>query len=751
MSLLFGGLVALAPGALLAAQEPADRVALERLRDSLAGVADSIPLKRLEAATIEVAKRQRDDPMIHLRLGFIAYRLGELAGKSHWEDAAGEFEWGAELRPAWPYPWYGDGLTELALGEHSIIGVENLREALGKDYLSKAARAFAKAVEADPAFADATLDLARTALSQRVARRLDLAVSAVRSAAASPAGREPGVQLARGRVERAAGHPDSALAAFQAYLAVGGDSGIGLLEQARTLYYAHQPAAGSRAYYAGARASTAGAAGAAALYRSDLAWIATPAELAAFDALDSGSSRAAWLAEFWQRRDVADVREPGERLAEHYRRWFYSEQNFLLVSRHRHYDITERYRSDQSEFDDRGIIYVRHGTPDRRATYAASDSVEPNETWLYHEPEGDLIFHFVARKGVQDFKLVESLADALASGLSGVLALEARRGMSPTASGLFASRADLSPMYVRLADPTGSANIRGALTAERKVGQRSIAVGTSSDSYRRVFASSLDVIVSQFVAGDPQSGGSALHVVFAIPANRLAPVPDRGRVIYPLSFRLYVTDGAGSLAGRLDTVRVFAAPKPLPDGTYLTGQLSLPLTPGLYAYRLLTQQADGAAGTLVSGDSVNVDTLTGRRFAVSDIVVGRVGSGLVWSGRGDTVFLNPLGRFPEGGTAELYYEVYGLPPGAVYHTVVRLEHRGGRSAFGAISHLFGGGKRLPVLLEFDAPSDGPATRVHRRIDLGDAQRGPYVLTVQISDPAKGIAVTRSAHFTIVPR
>ena len=749
VSLLVAGLLValgLAPGVSLVAQDPSDRAALERLRDSLAGAADSVALKRLEVATIEVAKRDRDDPMIHLRLGFLSYRLGEISGKSHFEDAAGEFEWAAELRPAWPYPWYGDGLAELALGEHPVIGVENLRQILRKDYLSRAARAFAKAVEADPAFAEATVDLARAVLDQRIGPRLDLALSAVRAAATSPAGRQSSLQLARGRVERTVGNADSALAAFQAYVAVGGDSGVGLLEQARTLYFAHQSAAALRAYDAAARVSSPSA---AAVFRADLAWIATPAELAAFDSLDSGPARSKWLAAFWRGRDVAEAREPGERLAEHYRRWFYAEQTFRLVSRHRHYDITERYRSTQREFDDRGIIYVRHGSPDRRATYVASDSVEPNETWLYHQPQGDLIFHFVARKGVQDFKLVESLADALSSS-SASLALQARRGMSPAASGLFASRADLNPLYVRLGDPTGSANARGLLAAERRIGQHSIEVGTTSDSYRRVFASPLDVLASRFVVGDPR-GGAALHVVFAVPANRLSPVPDGNRVVYPLFFRLYVTDNAGDLAARLDTLRLFAAPAPLPGGTYLTGQLAVPIPPGVYAYRLLTEQQDGAAGTLVMGDSVNVDTLTGRRMAVSDLVVGRVGSGLVWSSRPDTVFLNPLERFPEGGTAELYYEVYGLPPGGIYHTVIRLERHGGRSVFGALSHPFGGGKRLPVLIEFDAASDGPITRVHRRVDLGDAPRGSYLLTMQIADPSTGITVNRSAQFTVVSR
>src|SRR5688572_28699798 len=204
------------------AQEPADRAALQALRDSLAAQRDSTVLRRLEAATIARAKVQREDPLIHLRLGFIAYRLGELgAGKSGYDDAAGEFEWAAELKPDWPFPWYGLGLAELALGEHSIIAIENLRQMLGRDFLSKAAKAFARAAQADPSFAAGVVDLANTALAQRVQPRLAVALEAVRLAAASPAGQNADVQLARGRVEREAGEADSALAGFRGALANG--------------------------------------------------------------------------------------------------------------------------------------------------------------------------------------------------------------------------------------------------------------------------------------------------------------------------------------------------------------------------------------------------------------------------------------------------------------------------------------------------------------------------------------------------
>src|ERR1051326_4201462 len=434
-------------------QSPADRASIESLRDSLAGVTDTVALHALEAATIAVAKERRNDPLIHIRLGFIGYRLGETTKtKSHYDDAAGEFEWAAELQNDWPYPWYGLGLAEVSIGESSSIAIENIRQMLGKDYLSKAARAFARAAEADPAFASAVVDLATTALTQRIHPRLQVALNAVRLAAAGPAGRHPDVQLVRGRVEREAGEGDSAIAAFTTYLAIGGDSGVGLLELARSYYFAHKPGQGWVAYFAGAHAATSAAA--LTLYRLDLSWIADSTELAAFDGLPNPDARQQWLERFWARRDAAEARDVGERLAEHYRRWFYARHNFRLVSRHRHYDMTEVYRAAQTEFDDRGVIYLRHGEPDKRAQFICQSTAEPNgegcaanESWLYHRRDGDLIFHFAARDDVQDFKLVESLADVLGFNR----AVRATTSIDPELAALYQTGDEFGPLYSRVA------------------------------------------------------------------------------------------------------------------------------------------------------------------------------------------------------------------------------------------------------------------------------------------------------------
>src|SRR5206468_2713422 len=211
----------------------------------------------------------------------------------------------------------------------------------------------------------------------------------------------------------------------------------------------------------------------------------------------------------------------------------------------------------------------------------------------------------------------------------GALALTGRRGLDPLTSDLFASRADISPLYARLGNTLGTANAAGALAAERSLGQRSIAVGTATDTYRRAFATRLEVLASD-VVGARGHAGQELHVVFAIPGHRLTPAADSTRVLYPIAFRLVVSDSLDNMVARLDTTRVFAAAAPLRQGAYLTGQLALAVPPGAYRYRLLVQEPGSDAGDLVIRDSIAVGTLDGVRFAASDLVLGRQGSGLAW-------------------------------------------------------------------------------------------------------------------------
>ncbi len=737
--LLCAAVVAAAAGPpRLAAQEPAQRARLDSLGTQFGAVSDSATLLEMERTRIAYARDHRDDPMVHLELGLLAYRIGEVTtGTKHFDDAAGEFEWASDLQPGWPYPWYWLGRAELAIGESRFIPLENVREVLGLDALSKGAKAFARAVEVDPSFGRALVDLANTALEQKIAPRLDLAQRALRLAAATPAGRQPAVLLARGWVELELDEQDSALAAFRGYLAAGGDSGVGGVEVARALALLGRPDSAVAAYLRATRARPTPEA--RAVFRRDLEWIGTPQELAAYDRLPA-DSLAPWLARFWSERDVADARRSGARLVEQFRRYAYARAHYRLMTRHRHYDITEAFRdTTQEEFDDRGVIYMRHGAPDVTATYIGAD---PNVTWLYRRapPDHDLIFNFVAAGHLQDYKLVESLLDVY--GFSTAVRLQTEPEI-PTAvvSGLLASRYGISPIYQRLAEQ-GTAGRGPLLAAERNRGREDIRIGTTTDDYALRFEASLDPVVSSFVLAD-SARHPVLHVVFALPGSALRSYPAPGGLGYPLEFRVIVFDSTYRRVAGLDTLRVFRSSAAIPEGDYLTEQLSIPVPSGTYRYHFVVEELQTDAGALVRARPVDVPR-TDSGFSASDVILGLAGSGLVLRRPEGNIPLDPLSRYPRDGTVEVYYELYGLPQGTSVPTRLSVEPAGGRSFF---QRLFGGGRG--TRLEYSTVTDTPdRARVQQRIVLRGLPPGSYELVVTLKDPTSRRQIERRQRFEI---
>ena len=479
-------LVALASPA--RAQSPDERAAIEAFRDSVAATQDSTGLLTLERKLIDQAKADRSNVMLHLRLGFLAMRLGELTDPGHFDDAASEFQWAIDLKPQWPYPWYGMGLAELALGDSKVTLVAGLQTMFGKDAMTRAATAYARSAEVDPSFVKGLVELANTALAQRVNIKLAVALEALRRSADTEAGENPQVLLARGRIEREAGDVDSSLTAFRELVSKD-KTPLAELELART------------EFLTGRRDATAGYLEAAAssdsavvrIIRRDIAPIASDSILGEYDALE-GKYRSAWLKRFWEERDDLSLRASGERLAEHYRRWFYARRNFALVSTlRRRYDIAERYRSGSTDFDDRGVIYVRHGAPTSRAFFTGTtERLDPNESWMYERTDGDIFFHFVAREDVQDFRLVESVLDVL--GYSRAVQVQSS-GMNadPSAEQLVISRQGFAPIYQRMLNTGGGGTSFQRVAAdERGLGRRSIAWGTTTDSWERRFPHDLN-------------------------------------------------------------------------------------------------------------------------------------------------------------------------------------------------------------------------------------------------------------------
>lgn len=125
-------------------------------------------------------------------------------------------------------------------------------------------------------------------------------------------------------------------------------------------------------------------------------------ELDRYFSLTSLDKKQEFFYDFWARRDAVPATEFIFSVVEHYQRLVVAEKDYWFEGVRSKLDQMERvgnlrfpvtYDLNQ-EFNDKGIIYVRHGEPDRVAT---SIGTPVNESWLYYR-DGDrpkLVMHFV--------------------------------------------------------------------------------------------------------------------------------------------------------------------------------------------------------------------------------------------------------------------------------------------------------------------------------------------------------------------
>jgi GWxTD domain-containing protein len=708
----------------LAAQEPAERHTLDALVDTLVAVTDTVSLRRREAVLAPVAKH-RDSAFTRVRLGLVRLRLAELGASADARSAVRVLRQATERQPGWPYGWYALGLAEAQRASWEQADRLALGSRVGVGNLERSAERQRRALEADPAFVPAAVELAELTLGLQDTSLMQPAVTALRGAAAMPDAR-PAVLLAAGRVERAAGHLDSASVAFERFLLAGGSRARGLLELARTRLAQGRPD-GQSAYYEGAalddHAAVAG-------YRADLAMIAADFELARLDHAH-GPARAELLRRFWTDRDRLEMREPGERIREHYRRLLHARRNFALTVSRRFYGPADAYRSGGMEIDDRGVIYVRHGEPAERLRPFVY-GLMPNESWRFNRAEGDLLLHFSAGYDTEgggdlyDYRLVESVLDL-------------RGAADASEDQLLLSREPLSGVYRRMLHwgPYGAARSRAR---ERGIGRASITVGTTTDSYELQFPADLSGVVDLVAVGEV-GGRTLAHLVFAVAEPGTRPERDAGGLRYTVRLRAVASDAGGRPFANLDTTIVFRPSAPLGRAQYLIGRAELPLPSGLWTWRGALQVGD-SAGIVLPRDTVRVDR-PAWSLSLSDLALGIRDASAAWEPvPGDTVLLTPFDLFPEGSEIELYYEGGGATPGISYRHHIAVYRLRGEP---------GVAERRPVVtLGFDEPATDSLLRAHRVLQLAHLKPGRYLIEVKLSTPEGGAAARRREFIVVRP-
>ncbi len=615
---------------------------------------------------------------------------------------------------------------------------QDFLSAIGRDHVAGARRAFGAALEADPAFAPAAVELGKLALASRDPDDLAGAAAALDRVAAAPDATAETLRLAS-EVALAVGDSAAAGARARAYAtAPGRDASLAGLDLARAELEAGRAAEGWAAYTAGLDSLTDAGADA---YLADLGPLSEDASAADWQSLPLGG-RATWLRHYWVARAAAAGRTPAAVLTEHERRLRFAQQHYPRTSRRAVTAATPDAvaHAVASGLDDRGILYVRHGAPDRVVRTPVSGCA-PHESWLYQADGGPLIYHFVSLNRANEYVLV---ADPLAGCGDG--SARARE---------LGALADLDGRYAALEAQANLAGVGGTRSVAEEFNtdlarlvteRRGEAIEGLRESGYRPRAKDVVSFYYDTYAFRGASGRTDLVAALAIPGGALRGREAGQGVRYAADVAFAVLDTVTAGTWQSDTTLDFMAPRAFGARENLRVAVELPVPPGrAYAdrvsVRLPGQDAEGGYGGALAVPSFRGDTLM-----VSDLVLAEP-AGHGWRRGGVELGLVPPRQYTRGPIS-LFYELYNLRADSTYTTRIRVISLGGKDLFGALKRLFtGGGAALSVSFRDVAhPRSDGTVQVLRHVDLGQLSPGAYRMEVETR--SGGRTVRRETEFLV---
>ena len=729
----------------LTAQSAESRRQLSTFEQHLASLKDSSAVRNIEH---DLEREALTGSLRILERALVLLRLNQFGNPWAARQAVGQARRATEEHPERPVAWHLLGRSLLAEGDRLAADPLELGRRVGFGQFEEAADALLKAVQLEPTYLPALMELQRAVTEIRDTSRFSTQLLPALRSAADARVNDPAFLLYLGRAERGFGSDERSRDAFREYLAAGENRGVGLRELSWASFAVGDTSAGG-IYYDGARENDSTSVSA---YRGDLSLIASEDALAGFDSA-AGEARVAWLRQFWEDRDHEALRSPGERLAEHYRRLTHAERHYILLANRRldaealygalgglyggsqfggfeelverratdnsnlpeatpalfawaaeqRYDVAPRPQTgiDSSRFDQRGLVYIRQGEPDTIITTTAW-GVEPNQTWQYRRPDGDLMLHFA--NVPEDFRFRSTLRRINSD--------RTNYGEMPAKWFLYNDRCIIYPKYCKMLvwGPYGRKKLADE---EERVVLASIAVATHTDAHELSFSRDLQFEAAAFAVG--RSGLTGLvHLTWRYRPGTIPVATPGTEVLLPTRVRAVLLDSVGHAVNWRDTtltVRVRAGDTTVAQ----VGRLGMTAPPGHYTWRVALSVGDTVGGIPPRG-SVTVPRFDAGVVTISDLLIAAPREGAPWvRPGGDTAYVTPRSIWLKGSPLTLYHEIYGLREGESYSSSLSLQR----------------GKRTVLSATYRGVGSFDVTRVYRTLSLNDVSPGDYVIEIAV--------------------
>jgi len=448
----------------------------------------------------------------------------------------------------------------------------------------------------------------------------------------------------------------------------------------------------------------------------DIKHIVRPAELDAFNRIEDVAGYRRFFQAFWVRRDPMPAAAVNERMTEHYRRLRVAEEEYLIQGFRAWYNSPYVYEVSTiaptyalgTDFDDQGIIFIRHGEPDDYTLNTRGPQV--SGSWLYEDPL--LVFHF----------------------------RETCSGQPP----ICGFTPNFSPV------PSGSrwgGRITGmdAYDAEAKT-REYLATGLTTDRHRWSDRFDRFEIPYRLAAFRGQDGQTLLEAYYAVPLGRIARAFDKTVDTLAVELGLTFHDLQWQRVALVRETKRRGRPDERATEVFERFRLDVPADSYHVALHIRALDAPvlGAEAFGYRARSFQTAGLKMSDLLVADSIV-EVGEGYPPSREDFYVAVNPQGVFDRAASVFVYFEVYDLALSAEGRTRYHVTYTLSGEDAGGLQGLPGVGSGESVSLtsmEQEGTASSPVEYVG--IDVSEVPAGAYVLTVTVEDGQTG-AVVEASH------
>ncbi len=493
-------------------------------------------------------------------------------------------------------------------------------------------------------------------------------------------------------------------------------------------------------------------------------YLFTDLELDFYRKLKAPEQKQDFFVRFWNARDPVPATRQNQRVVSHFSRLNYAEKLYwydTIRMQRDNPDIVHQLSFPKiyelnEEFNDKGLVYIRHGKPDKVARTA--DITNSNESWMYYAngEHPKMIFHFVL-----EGKLGSGNNWRLTPYLSQLNIVEDRLGWDSDINRLYlALKPDnfqAGKMTVAAENRTmragGETAVSGILYDMVESSRQTVQLAMSSDTHQ--WHRSRTGLPMYYVIANRRGANDKTHmeIFTGIPIKELFTNEQGTDEEVTIEHGAGIFDQEWQKVDRMnETTSLIRSDSQFHHGFFIE-KYDFYLKSGSYN---LSVFAEDDAKSKLGGVSlvVKVPNFAKPGLGMSDMLVAFDVSANVDESkfrRGDvTVIPNPTRKFSRSEMVTVCFEVYGLSLDHENETRYRIKTKlsTDKQKKGFLKSLFSRNSKKSISIQNDLTGNQQIVTEFVPLDVSKLKPGTYKLTLQVTDLLSLQATKRSIEITL---